>query len=70
MYDSLTTTELTVLQNKLFRAAEKAYWVIIVEDGCPGWFERYQPMHRELGHLFIEAGEELVARLSDVIKAA
>jgi hypothetical protein len=70
MYDSLTTMELTALQNMLFRAVEEAYWVITVEDGDDGWFERYQPMHRELGHLFIEAGEELLVRLGEVVKTA
>jgi hypothetical protein len=64
MYDPLTTTQLTVLQKMLFEAVEEAYRLINVQDGDPTWMERYHPMHQELGHLFIEAGEELLVRLN------
>lgn len=67
MYDSFTTTELTMLQDVLFRAVEEAYWIINVEDSDPGCFERYHPVHRELAHLYIEAGEELLARLDQPV---
>jgi hypothetical protein len=58
MYDSLTTKELTALRQVPF---EEAYWAVNVHDGDPAWFERCHPMHQELGHLFIEAGQELLA---------
>ena len=70
MYHSLTTTELTVLQDMLFAAVEEAYRVVNLKEGNAAWFERYRPMHRELGYLFIEAGEELLARLDQYVKAA
>ena len=70
MYHSLTIRELSTLQDMLFAATEEAYRVVYLKEGDPDWFVRYQPMHRELGHLFIEAGEELLARLNQMIKAA
>jgi len=70
MYDSLTTKELTVLQDMLFCAVEEAYQIINVKDGNSAWFERYRPLHRELGYLFLEAGEELLVRLDQYVKAA
>jgi hypothetical protein len=63
MYDSLTVKELTALQNVLLGAVDEAYWVGTVEDGGDAWVRRYYPVHRELGELFIEAGEELLVRL-------
>ena len=70
MYHSLTTTELTVLQDMLFAAVEEAYRVVNLKEGDSVWFEHYRPMHRELGYVFIEAGEELLARLDRYVKAA
>lgn len=70
MYDSLTTPELNELQGMLFGAVEEAYWVINAEEGNRAWLERYHPMHQELGNLFIEAGEELLGRLGQLVKAA
>jgi hypothetical protein len=69
MYDLLTTRELTVLQNALFAAAEEAYWIVNAQDGDNTCFESYRLMHREIAHLFIEAGVELLIRL-DCVKAA
>jgi hypothetical protein len=63
MYDSLTTKELTALQNVLLGAVDEAYCVGTAEDGGDAWLERYYPIHQEFGELFIEAGEELLVRL-------
>jgi hypothetical protein len=70
MYDSLTTAELTALQDMLFAAVEEAYRVVNIKGGNSAWFERYRPMHQELGYLFIEAGEELLVRLDQYVQAA
>jgi hypothetical protein len=63
MYDLLTTDELTMLQRMLYDGTEEAYKVTRSRDEEPDWPGRYRPVHRELGHLFIEAGTELVERL-------
>jgi hypothetical protein len=69
MYDSLTTKELTVLQDVLFGATEEAYGFVNVQDGDDTVLERYHPLHRELALMFIEAGEELLTRLDQVMAA-
>lgn len=70
MYDALTMTELTVLQRMLYEGTDEAYKVACGGDEAPGWTEQYRPVHRELGHLFIEAGTELVERLDEQVKVA
>lgn len=70
MYDSLTTMELTLLQDVLFGAVETAYRILNFKDCSLARFSCYHPMHRELGYLFIEVGEELIARLDQGVKAA
>jgi hypothetical protein len=70
MYDQLTTEELTVLQNVLYSGTEEAYKVVEVGSDYPDWLEYYRQVHREVGHLFIEAGTELISRLDRCIRAA
>jgi hypothetical protein len=70
MYDSLTTMELTLLQDMLFGAVETAYRILSFKDCSLARFAHYHPMHRELGYLFIEVGEALIARLDQGVKAA
>jgi hypothetical protein len=70
MYDLLTTAELTVLQKMLYDGTEDAYRVTRSGDEELGWTDRYRPVHREVGRLFIEAGTELVERLDVHPKAA
>lgn len=62
MYDALTFRELTLLQGMLYEGTEKAFSV--ASSGCldSNWFGRYRPIHSEVGHLFIEAGTELLER--------
>ena len=69
MYGSLTMTELTRLQDVLFGATEATYGIVNVQDGDDTVLLRYRPVHRELALLFIEAGEELVMRLDQVMAA-
>jgi hypothetical protein len=70
MYELLSTTQLNVLQSMLFEGTEDAYRLASIKDGNPGWAEHYRPVHRELGHLFIEAGTELLERLDHQVQAA
>ncbi len=70
MYDLLTTSELTVLQSMLFEGTEETYRLACTGSAGPGRAKRYCPVHRELGHLFIEAGTELLLRLDQQIKVA
>jgi hypothetical protein len=70
MYEVLTTKELAVLQSMLYEAVEEVFRTINVMDGQPVWAELYRPLHWELGHLFIEAGTELVQRLDQHVPAA
>lgn len=63
MYDTLTTSELTVLQSMLFEGTEEAYRLARIEGDAPGGTRYYRRVHSELGHLFIEAGTELLMRL-------
>jgi hypothetical protein len=70
MYDLLTTTELTVLQSMLFEGTEDTYRLAGVRDGNLGGMAHYRPVHLELGHLFIEAGTELLQRLDQQLEAA
>src|SRR5487761_1583896 len=70
MYDLLTTTELTVLQSMLFEGTEEACRTAALKGDDPDWVEQYRPTHREIAHLFIEAGTELIRRLDQQLKAA
>ena len=65
MYDALTITELTALQEVLYAATERAYWVLNLAPQNPGWLARYWPVHTETARLFLEAGEELPDRLDN-----
>jgi hypothetical protein len=70
MFDTLTTTELTVLQGMLYEGTTESYRVTRLGLQNAGWFAAYRPVHSEIGQLFIEAGTELVGRLDQHIKAA
>ena len=70
MYDVLTAAELNVLQSMLFEGTEDAYSMARITGGNPGLSQRYGPVHRELGHLFIEVGTELLLRLDQQAAAA
>lgn len=63
MYETLTTDELSALQEVLYAAVEKAYRICNAGQRNSAVFERYQPFHRDLGYAFIQAAEELSARL-------
>ena len=47
MYDALTMTELTALQEVLYAATERAYWVLNLAPQNHGWLARYWPVHRD-----------------------
>ena len=68
MYDALSTTELTALQEVLYTATERAYWVLNLAAQNHGWLARYWPGHTETARLFLEAGEELLDRLDNTHK--
>ncbi len=68
MYDLLTTRELTVLQSMLYEGAEDAFGMAHIRGDDLSW--GYRPLHREIAHLFIEAGTELVQRLHQPAQAA
>lgn len=70
MYEVLTAAELNALQGMLFRGTEDAYRMASFTGGNPGLAERYGSVHRELGHLFIEVGTELLLRLDCQVNAA
>jgi hypothetical protein len=63
MYDTLSTKELTALQEMLYTATEEAYWTASLGPGNRAWLARYRPVHTEIARLFLEAGEELIDRL-------
>jgi hypothetical protein len=70
MYELLTSAELNVLQSMLYEGTEDAFRLASIRDGNPGWVVHYRPVHSELGHLFIEAGTELLIRLDHQVQAA
>jgi hypothetical protein len=70
MYHALTTRELTILKRMLYEATENAYQLVGFKHGCPEWINRYGPVHLEIGHLFIEAGTELLQRLNQLLPSA
>jgi hypothetical protein len=63
MYDALTFRELSILQSILYEGTEEAFNVANLRRSDPDWFGRYRPVHSEIGHLFIEAGTELLFRI-------
>ena len=70
MYDVLTTAELNVLQSMLFEGTEDTYLMAGRTGGNLGLTEHYGSVHRELGHLFIEVGTELLLRLDRQVAPA
>lgn len=70
MYELLTDRELTVLQSMLHEAAEEAYGMARANDDDASWRGRFVPLHKEVAHLFLEAGTALIARLDGSAKAA
>jgi hypothetical protein len=70
MYEMLTRAELTTLQNLLFEGTEEAYRVADLMREDPHSFMSYRQVHREVGHLFIEAGTELLERLDQGVRVA
>jgi hypothetical protein len=56
MYDALSMTEPTALQEVLYTATERAYWVVNLAPQNQGWLARYRPVHTETARLFLEAG--------------
>lgn len=70
MYDTLTAAELNVLQSMLFEGTEDAYRMARFTGGTLGLAKRYGPVHRELGHLFIEVATELLVRLDQRVASA
>jgi hypothetical protein len=70
MYEMLTRAELTMLQNILFEGTEEAYRVADLMSDCPHSFMSYRQVHREVGHLFIEAGTELLEWLDQDARVA
>jgi hypothetical protein len=68
MYGTLTFRELTTLQSMLYEGTEQAYCLANLDGSWhsdPGWFGRYQPTHREIAELFIEAAAELLERIDE-----
>ena len=61
-------TELTALQEALYTATERAYWVVNLAPDNRGWLAWYRPVHTEIARLFLEAGEELLDRLDNAQK--
>jgi len=70
MYEMLTRAELTILQNILFESTEEAYRVADLMRDHPDSFTSYRQVHHELGHLFIEAGTELLEMLDQGVPVA
>jgi hypothetical protein len=65
MYDTLSTTELTTLQDMLYTATEKVYRMANLAPADRDWLSRYRPVHAEIARLFLEAGQELLNRLDN-----
>jgi hypothetical protein len=70
MYYLLTTEELTVLQSMLYEATEETFRTANILTGHPVWTESYGPLHQDVAHLFMEAGNELLLRLDLSVRAA
>jgi hypothetical protein len=63
MYHELTDHELTVLQSMLYEGTEETFRLAHSPDFPADWTDRYRPLHRDLGLLFIEAATELISRI-------
>lgn len=70
MYEALTIDELNVLQSMLYDGTQAALVLTNLRLQDPDWFDRYAPLHSEVGHLFLEAGQELANRLGGVPEIA
>ena len=70
MYETLTIYELNALQSMLYDGTQAALVLTNLRLQDPQWFERYAPLHSEVGHLFLEAGQELADRLEGVQELA
>ncbi len=70
MYESLTIDELNALQSMLYDGTQAALILANLRLQDPDWFDRYAPVHSEVGHLFLEAGQELADRLEITQEAA
>lgn len=70
MYEMITTSELTVLQSMLFEGTEDIYRFAKLVSNDLELAARCRATHREIAHLFIEAGSELVVRLDERLQAA
>jgi len=65
VYKALSTPELAALQGMLYAATEEAYLVASLAVGNPDWIGHYRPLHVEVARDFLEAGQELLARLAN-----
>ena len=70
MYESLTIDELNALQSMLYDGTQAALILANLRLQDSEWFDRYAPVHSEVGHLFLEAGQELADRLEIVSRTA
>jgi hypothetical protein len=65
VYTTLSTPELIALKSKLYTATEEAYSMASLVAGNQDWVRRYWPLHVEVVQLFLEAGQELLARFGN-----
>jgi hypothetical protein len=65
MYKALSTPELATLQGRLYSATEEVYMMANLAAGNQDWMGRYRSLHVEVAQDFLEAGEELLARLGN-----
>jgi hypothetical protein len=63
MYKALSIPELAALQGMLYAATEDAYMMASLAVSNQDWMGHYQPLHVEVARDFLEAGQELLARL-------
>lgn len=64
MYETLTTQELNLLQQKLFHGVQAAYKAANLRKQDPGWLKRHAAVHSEVGCIFLEAGKEFAHRFT------
>jgi hypothetical protein len=62
MYKALSTPELIALKSTLYIATEEAYGMASLAAGNQDWAGRYRLIHVEVVRLFLEVGQELLAR--------
>ncbi|HEX6527794.1 MAG TPA: hypothetical protein VF070_48410 [Streptosporangiaceae bacterium] len=70
MYEMLSTRELTVLQSMLFEGAGDLHKLADLKRDDAGYAAPCRSAYREIAHLFIEAGTELIGRLDAQLDAA